>query len=308
MKPDPHPLDFDWRYNEDTVTRLVELSKPSMSLLAIGSPSIVELAEGKNVKTLLVDRQPAQSVKNHLLKDVNINAPLMESFDCIYLDPPWYLPEMFRWVSWAAQSCAYRGVIYLSLWPEETRPSAVEEREKLFDWLDEWASYETHLGFLTYEMPRFEHKASQVTNIIPDEKEWRKGDLVVIRPDKLPELHPTIDGSEIWHRFIINNYQLAVRIDKYTGGDVSLEKHHDANGWNWPSVSKRAIGRELINIWSSDNEVGIINGTSDAIVFIQKVLGVSSDNSDFSGDFTSLGQWNLPKKPYERVIEWVHQS
>ncbi|MGR5146471.1 hypothetical protein ACQKP8_08005 [Photobacterium alginatilyticum] len=305
--PNPHPLDYDWRFDEETVDKLVKLLIENQLTLSMGVPSILRMCHELENQIYLVDRQPLHWSKFHSTMDPDIDLPLDERFHSAIIDPPWYLQNTVRWISWSAQHLKPGSKIYVSLWPEYTRPSATKERMRLFEWMNDWADFEVWPEYLRYETPLFEKNASDLNsnNLIND---WRVGDLLVIQVKDIPALPDALHKSEIWHRFVINDYQLALRVRNLETEHPNMAKLSLANGWFWPSVSKRAEGRELIDLWSSDNEVASVQGSESALQAIRYFLGLSDvePKSNHKVFLRSLQTWNIPNKPFKRVLEWQH--
>ena len=63
----PHPLDFDWRFDEPTIAKLCAAVR-GRYVLALGAPSIARRIEASGGRVLLVDRQPAQGVDHQLVE------------------------------------------------------------------------------------------------------------------------------------------------------------------------------------------------------------------------------------------------
>ncbi|MEZ8013977.1 hypothetical protein AB4516_22080 [Vibrio sp. 10N.222.54.F12] len=307
MPPDPHPLDYDWRFTRETVDKLSQLFDDHESVLSLGVPSLIRKHQELDNRVFLVDRQPLHWSNFHSLVDVDVDLPLCKSFDAAVIDPPWYIENTIRWISWSAQHLAIGSKIYISLWPELTRPQAIEERKNLFEWLTSWADFEIKSNFFCYETPVFEMRASEVSddNVLED---WRFGDLLVIKIKEIPPLSKAITKTELWHRFVIDDYQLALRVNHHDVLPAKIIMHPLANGWYWPSVSRRAIGREVIDLWSSQNKVGTVIGSANALEILRFHLGLSDKVPSSAADsfLTVLQQWNIPNKPYKRVMEWQH--
>jgi hypothetical protein len=111
---------------------------------------------------LLVDRQPVQGVSNHLVGEAGtVVLPRLE-FSGAVIDPPWYPAVWRKWTAWAASAVGADCEVIVSIWPEDTRPSAAIELSLLRDWLSQWADFEK-LDFASrYDTPQFEQIAHSV--------------------------------------------------------------------------------------------------------------------------------------------------
>jgi hypothetical protein len=307
--PEPHPLDFDWRFTA-TAARLLARSVSKRSLiLCVGAPSVASLLENWGVEVLLVDRQPVHLVQAKVSVDPGTDEPLPHSFSVAVVDPPWY-PEVYRrWLAWTAAHIKEGGELLASLWAPETRPSAVEERREVLKWITSWADVDVDEGVLRYVTPAFEEEAFAIRGLPPPDKEWRRGDLLRIRPVATPGLPQPLVAEENWVRFVFNDYQLALRI---VAGDTRASRLlpvPGAVGWIWPSVSRRAPGRGKIDLWSSRNEVAIVEGSLGVLGHLRSIIetdgGVLQNSA--AEVLQTLTGWRLPAGPYWRTLEWTHR-
>ncbi|HEM8125998.1 hypothetical protein [Providencia rettgeri] len=301
IRPNPHPLDFDWRFSDKTSQKLANICTEGRTL-SLGVPTVAVKLEELKKEVTLIDSHPIQLVRNHICLDINFSEPLADSYEFVVMDPPWYLDIYYRWLSWAAISAGYNSKIYLSIWPDNTRPLAIAEKIELFSWISIWAEYEYLEGELDYETPIFEKMLQQ------SDQNIRKGDLAIITVKKLPDLKKIITANSNWRRYIINDYQLAVKVDenKNKNNFVKIEKLAQAKGWIWPSVSKRAAGRDNIKIWSSRNEVGEVDNPNLLI----ELLDTFIDDGNIANLFEKvmyLKEWKIPLPEYARKLKWKQE-
>lgn len=306
--PEPHPLDFDWRFSIQTVEELRQIAPLGKRILAVGTPSLARRLEALQQDVLLIDRQPEQGVKNHLPIEVGQEVSGdMPSF--AFVDPPWYPSDFYRWIAWTARLVGVGGEIIASIWPNETRPSAAEEAELFHRWTLTW-SETTQLTIVPhYEAPRFEINARQAAQSDFLSVSPRFGRLVALRVKTIPTI-PLFPSPELlWTRFIIDNYQLALgsRASVFHRSAKMIE-HPNAVGWSWPFVSRRAPNRNLINLWSSRNEVAIVRSPSELMKTLRSAFS-APDSTAFSQalrEFPELEGWAIPRPPYWRYVEWRH--
>lgn len=307
--PEPHVLDFDWRYTDETVRSLLRLVRPSDSVLAIGAPSLARYLESLGRDVLLVDRQPFHAVRNHVQIEPGIIKPDFEKRTIAILDPPWYPEEARIWIAWSAHGLVPNGEILVSLWPDITRPTAAREFDELRAWASEWAEFEVLNIVPRYVMPPFEFAAVEASEnlALPSP---RFGRLVSLRLKRLPSLLGYPADRETWVRFVLNDYQLALRLR----GDHSLpdemNRHPLGKDWTWPYVSRRAPKRDLISLWTSRNEVALIKDPFKALQQLRLAFH-SSDSASFCeklGPFRQLKNFGIPRPPYQRLLEWQHQQ
>src|SRR5262245_39018548 len=210
--PEPHPLDYDWRFVAEMPSRLSELITKHSTCLAIGAPLVAQYLEQIGEDVTLVDRQPIQKVTKHRILDPCIDPPIEPFFSFVIMDPPWY-PEVFiSWLCWAANAASADATIVCSLWPESTRPSASMERSALIEWLNTWAHVELVPNFFRYELPLFEQVALEALPSLFGQGSPRIGDMLVIRKSITPPLPAALQGEAVWHRFVFDSYQIALRL------------------------------------------------------------------------------------------------
>ena len=224
--PDPHPLDYDWRFAEEAVERIRKFVPRGAATLAVGTPSIARYLEKAGRPVTLVDRQPFQGVRNQLPLDVYSASPLRQAFDFAVIDPPWY-PEALRyWLAWTAQAVRRKGIILAAVWPESTRPSAPAEYIELEQWISTWGELSLPGVDLQYRIPLFEQVAGAHAKQFEGSRSPGIGNLFEIRVVKRPELPPSCRKPGHWNRFVLNNYQLALRFSGASQADRPLENTH----------------------------------------------------------------------------------
>jgi hypothetical protein len=308
--PESHPLDFDWRFAEPSVRALASLCEART--LALGCPGIARRLETTGAPVVLIDRQPLQPVHHRLAIDVQQEAPdsdLLGTFATVVADPPWYPDVYARWLTWAAACLSPGGRILVSLWPEDTRPNAVAERDRFFCWLDSWARVDLEYGALEYLTPPFEREADRVVAGGMGPKPLRKGDLVILRPFQIPPLLPPTPALSQWYRLVLDDYQLALRIQPVQRDVPRIYRHPQGCAWSWPSVSRRHPGRDKIGLWSSHNEVALVSGNEGLRALLHNFAFLDGgDRRRLRDAFAPLADWQLPAAPIRRVIEWIHHG
>jgi hypothetical protein len=308
--PEPHILDCDWRYTAETILDLSALMRPIDNVLAVGAPSLARHLESCGRDVLLVDRQPFHAVRNHHQVEPGIAKPDFEKRAIAIIDPPWYPIEAKRWIAWAAHGTEPKGKMFVSLWPETTRPTAGKEFDEIESWASEWADFEVLDIVPRYDTPEFENAAIRSGGIASKGLSPGYGRLVCILPRSLPALIDYRCPRNTWIRFVVNDYQLAVCLKENGTLRSPVSQHPLAMNWTWPYVSKRAPQRDLINLWSSHNEVAILKDPELAVEALRKALKASEPGafSDDLGLYSQLQDWDIPRPPYRRLLEWQHQQ
>jgi hypothetical protein len=315
-RPDPHPMDFDWRFLPETIEKVSGLIHNYDKTLLLGTPSLathLNLSNDKRRELItLVDRQPLPNELHQIQVDIGTHEPLKEHYQIAIVDPPWYLMDIERWLSWASQSVVIGGQIHCSIWPESTRPQAIMERELLFQWLEKWCEYTINENYLSYESPLFEQVAEKSNPKFSSEKRWVKGDFISLKVNKKISLSRPLKRKNKWLRYIIGNMQLAIKCDDSAcDANIGLLSN---TGWVWPHISRRAHGRGKIGVWSSDNFVATLEGSNSFINKLEQYLGLEKDNqapnnankNDFYFDF--FKSWGIPSNCPQKVIKWTHQD
>lgn len=304
--PQPHPLDYDWRYSDEAVRTICEMLPTSKSVVAGGAPSIVRHLDAAGRDAILVDRQPFQGVKKHLIAEVGQPRLKIEGAVAV-LDPPWYPNDAIQWISWAAGIVGTGGQIIVTLWPADTRPGAEAERALLSEWIGDWAEFETG-ATVTYEAPQFEQAACALPSASDALKKPRIGDLVSIVVGSEPPESTGPEKAERWVRFTINDYQLGIRTAPITATGRFLEPLTDGGGWRWPHVSRRAPRRGDIALWSSQNEVAKVGDGAHLLEILRSYVRGDISPTKLFDIYPDLAHWAIPKPPFWRVAEWNHRQ
>jgi hypothetical protein len=305
----PHPLDFDWRFDQSTIDRICSIL-PEGKVLAVGAPSIARRLECLGRDVVLIDRQPRQGACRHLVSDIDLLVDPIPGFRAAIVDPPWYPASFIRWVTYAASCLNAGGTVLVSAWPPSTRPGAREELKEALARISEWAKVERAPLDPTYEVPRFEQLAIEAGGAGPLSVSPRTGILLELTVRRQPGQLMPLQGSEIWQRFVIDGYQLALRLGGSNIVRPGLVRHARAVGWRWPFVSARAPGRSEIDLWSSDGEVALVASAASTAQVLRRALS-SGERSGFDRELELLPEllsWNIPSPPYRSLIEWTHQQ
>jgi hypothetical protein len=264
-------------------------------------------ARGRDV--LLVDRQPLQGVRCQAAGEVTAFRP-ERIFDTAIVDPPWY-PQVVRdWLAIAAHGVQPGGTILVSVWPPSTRPSAPGELTTLHADIRTWARIHPAETVLEYDTPQFEQAAGQCPQSGELSRSPRIGTLWTLTVDTLPPWPLPNPFSEIWARFILDDYQIAFRHQPPAAGEPALLTHPNSEGWCWPFVSARAPARERIGVWSSDNEVALLCGSDVTIAAFRQAVHAPDEASFLKilQTIPGLAAWNIPRPPFRRLLEWTNRK
>jgi hypothetical protein len=307
LNAEPHPLDFDWRFDEPTISKLCGLLR-GRNVLALGAPSVARRIEASGGQVLLVDRQPVQDVRSQLVADVLTPDVPEGNFDIAIVDAPWYPRELIDWASAGGRGVRCGGEVLMSVWPPETRPGAADDFARAAAELGAWAGVTMLPIELVYEAPPFELIACSISENGPLARGPRYGHLVRLDLRLRPPAARYPARPTLWHRFFLDGYQLAVRLGASGAAQSLVAPHPDAKGWLWPYVSARAPGRDCIGIWSSSGEVALVSDPRHLISVLQEAIraGSTSALEVALAAAPELISWKIPRPPYRRVLEWQH--
>jgi hypothetical protein len=306
-RADPHPLDFDWRFDDRTVSELCRLVQ-GRNVLALGAPSVAKSMQASGGRVLLVDRQPIQEVRGQLVADALTPDVFERDFDVAIVDPPWYPRELVEWASAAGRAVRSGGEVLVSVWPAETRPGAADDLSRALAELSDWADVTELPIEVTYETPPFELIATSISENGVLARSPKHGRLVQLNARFRPLARRYSVQPALWHRFILNGYQLGVRLRPPTAVASLVYQHPHAKGWLWPFVSARAPEQDKIGLWSSAGEVAQVSNPNLLISLLQEAVGTRSATG-FEALFNAapeLISWKIPRPPYQSVVEWQH--
>ncbi len=297
-RPELHPLDFEWLFDEDSARLLADMGTGRTAAF-IGLPSVAGLADHGY---LLIERNPlvtarSPSLLNHgevLTADIqSVDLAGIQPRQFVAFDPPWYPGETLLWLERAAELVEPRGHIGFVLFPELIRAAARMEREEILSFASMLGSVEIVKNAMRYLTPRFEQEALRAAGV-PPLRRWRKADLVIIHvhprsavPKQLPLAAQPL-ARERWLTYRINGQVVKLR-DMRTR-DTRLREHPPLStvqtslGWVLPSVSLRHHGREEVDLWTSRNRVARVGDFQSA----DRTL---TDLSASSGPARDLRSW-----------------
>lgn len=269
--PTPHPLDYDWRFADQTVNQLLaqceNVTMPDQAVALLGVPTVLRAAHedafdremvlldasGTTVD-LLASVTGGRALKCDLLID-----PLPQLVaGAVISDPPWYPEEMraFFWV--AAKICCVGGHILMSVPPIGTRPTIEAERKELFAWSEQLGLKLLRLesSALIYHSPLFEFNALKVERIPSLSADWRRGDLALFSLETKVDVPRPVQSSSIhsWVEECVDGIRWRIRRQESCAFDdpklISIVR-----GDVLPSVSRRDARRMHADVWTSGNRV-----------------------------------------------------
>lgn len=271
--PIPHPLDFDWRFNEIAVDYILSRCDKMINKMelvsCLGTPSVFmrAMANNNHWNMVLLDKNATAigysisfSHTKELLYSIDFTKDPLPNIEAVVsiIDPPWY-KDYYKLFFWSAvQVTQLNGYIISSIPPAGTRPGIKLENRKLFDWLSEHyiELVEYKEKVLPYNSPPFEMNSLKSIGINNITRTWRSGDFAVFRIRKKNKFKkPTMRNIYgIWDEISIEGIRFKLREDyDMSFKDPTLISIIPLD--IFPAVSIRDIRRKNIDIWTSGNRV-----------------------------------------------------
>lgn len=270
--PIPHPLDYDWRFSNESIELLLNkfqiISSYDDPIILLGTPSILRFAlESKYPRQMILLDANNIMIENlsnsfsgaSVLRCNLVRDQLPEiSSSVVVIDPPWY-EEYMRLFLWAAcQVCTIGGHILVSTPPVGTRPSIEVEWENILKWTQDigLTLIQVESNILPYISPPFERNALKTEGLCNVPSKWRRGNLATFfHTHYVPTPRPKVSPyEEKWIEEVLSGIRLRIRDDNNQDfRDPSLISFISDNILS--SVSRRDNRRKLVDVWTSNNRV-----------------------------------------------------
>ncbi len=286
---EPHPLDYHWTFCPETVDRVsATLMARAEPVVVVGAPTIADRLKERGKQFTFIDRNPLfrpdltlDLVAEEAPQQRRLESSIPRTF---FLDPPWYPDYVAAWLNFVALHCKPVQTIFMSLWPELTRPSAEAERKTVIDWLSSCGDIVIHPDALTYGVPTFErltYEARQLAVPTP----WRTGDLIELRcseeflpPRKMERSWTT------WQRYVIGRRQLAFKLAVDRRPPEVEAVGFPSGHFHLQSVSRRDPIRREANLLTSNNIAARVAGLSYFLSAIELFYGQGLSMASLSHD------------------------
>ena len=310
--PEPLLIDFDWRFDAPSARYVARKAANCGRVLCIGTPTVyMELMKcGRDA--FLIDRNfglakafGSRAAGRVFFGDVRDGLPPgLDQFDAVVLDPPWYLTEYHRWLSVALPALRRFGTAFIVLFPELTRPGAFRQREQLLRFLSLIGDVCVLSRPVLYVTPPFERIVLEGAGL-PSLPAWRLASVAALnvhRPQSAIGSGENFVKSpaRVWRRFQIRGRTIAheeFRVDRRPvahrplPGKINLLLN---------SVSSRAFDHSAINMITSRNRGGIVQGTEK----ISKMLALLEDGYGSSTAISRISAGNVAETvALHRIIE-----
>ena len=263
----PHPLDFDWRFDETTALALCEraygATKDGDTIVACGTPTFYITAIRKMSGRILhlhdsnAETHDFSAGGIRTVRSFDLSVDLAPSIYAqhIVADPPWYpdYSRLFLW--WCAQISAPNATISLAMAPPNVRPSINDERKGIWSFASKlgMSLFSVEEGILRYETPPFERRALSAAGLptIPD---WRTGSLATLEITGAPDgtIRPVLD-RDVWDRAVV--HQTDLRFRRMTSSVFDPRLTRIVEGDTLDTVSTRDSRRARAMVWTTLNRI-----------------------------------------------------
>ena len=314
--PPPHPLDFDWRYTDRTVDRLLRLAasatEPGDTIALLGTPSVYAASMGRARGRQWVLLEGSDSTVRHLQTAGPCQTGGVQRCDvlrghipelraaAVVADPPWYSRHIEAFL-WAATVCARNGAsIVMSLPPMGTRPGMPSERREFREAVTALGLEMTVIrrNWLTYSTPPFEMNALRAAGWDDPPRDWRRGDIAILRVHgSAIGPRPCVGHSPAgWDEVMLGWTRIRVlRSDSGHGFDPSLQPLVPGNVLD--DVSSRNPVRDNVNVWTSGNRIYHTRTPSTVLAMLK---AMASGSNAWDAATSTIGR--VPTRAEERAI------
>ena len=298
----PHQLDCDWRFDFDTQSRIAKEAAGADRVVLLGCPSLMNVLGGKVEIGVLLERNPNHDSINGFavyhcdLRDRSTMPRMPYTFDLGIVDAPWYVDDLLTWLNLALSVVDFGKDVLFVVWPENIRPSAPEEHQRIWSALKTVGEIE-HLGTVSYDAPLFERLTLQQAG---RPRFLRTGLLVRLTKRHFQPLAPEMSrGPAIWKRFGIGETQVAIRVT--AAADVNSDAFAlSGEPFVLPTTSRREPSLKRINIWTSENVVGHLKNPN------QLAIGLSEGHPSYLEFLNRVLKVNLTFAKEGQAVAWEH--
>jgi hypothetical protein len=267
---EPHPLDFDWRFSEETAEKIAsDIVNVGDSVACLGTPTLFSALAAMDLSVTLIDRNPYVAAlttttgKSRVIVD-DVARPAAhfgsQSYDVILLDPPWYPEYMRAWLTTAAQLAHAGTVLILTMFRRLVRPPAAHERVKMVKFLETLGTVSALPFQASYDTPLFETET--LLNLgLPRMQRWRLGDLMSVKlASPISSLAATLPPEPRWERIRLGTQVVMLKVSTTDSGPITCRSVYRDGSFILKSVSARDPVRRTVNLWTSRNRAMRITG------------------------------------------------
>jgi hypothetical protein len=262
--PLPHQLDSEFRFDEQTASRLAEAlvaaTRDGDEILLVGTPTVaMALAVrpvDRRVRFVGPDDCVTAAVAAAFGPDrLALGECGVRSAAAALIDPPWYVRPVQTMLGICARGCSAGAPVWMVLPPVGTKADAAHDRQAFIGIARRLGLRAmSATGTALYRTPLFELAAMERQGIARLGS-WRRGDIIelVVHEASTPlgDL-PDREACEL----TVGGVRL--RLAPAAGVPPPLLTPI-ADGEVYPSVSVRAPGRASANLWTSGNRAFVVN-------------------------------------------------
>ena len=279
--PLPHPLDSEFRFDEETAERLADMliaaTVPGDEILLVGTPSVAIALSATTADRKIRFVGPDDCVTSAVAAAFGSDRLLLgegsgRTARIALVDPPWYLDPVRAMIGACARGCALGASVWMVVPPIGTKPEATQDREQFLA-----AAVAVGLRFTgdtlpaLYRTPLFELAAMERQGIARLAA-WRRGEIVglsVAEARSIPILAPRTRACELSVCGVRLRLTPCALVRPF---DLTPITDHEV----FPSVSSRAPGRSAATLWTTGNRAFDIDAiTARAALVELSLLGDS---------------------------------
>lgn len=287
--PEPHPLDFDWRFSSETLRSLCERigARQGEPVAVLGAPTLYRYLIDSGVDAWLFDKNI--QIITRLRESGYLSVIECDLFHCAeepprfssaLADPPWYMEHYRAFLDAASTMLLPGGQLFISVLPRLTRPSAATDRFGILETAVElgFDLSEMNPAALHYASPPFESEALRAEGI--SVKDWRTGDLFTfVRRMEKPR-RQILTGAKTedrWESILIGNNTIKVKVQQASAEPFDYMAASHTGELRLRSVSRRSPARSRVNLWTSRNIALVVSNTTLVVAVLRKIeAGVST--------------------------------
>lgn len=287
--PESNPTNFDWRFDNTTIKKITSLirRKKYKRIALFGTPSLfIPLSKiSKDITLYDINELLRVHFKNDkrvIITDINtFDFKDIKLFDCVIMDPPWYLNYYKIWLQKGNSILKVNGEILITLFQEMLRPKAKKELTTIKTFAQKIGTLEIIEDYVTYITPLFEKELFNFKNI-PCYGNWRIADLLIIKKET-NNILPSIKNvkTDNWTRLEIGTQTIAIDGSKCIGQMIKVRFPYKNEDSLIKSVSERDSVRRKLNFITSRNRGLIITGCDKAIAILKSISNGVSKNIAF---------------------------
>jgi hypothetical protein len=288
--PEPHALDYDWRFTEGTLGFLARyiMSLGAHHVAVFGAPTLFKHLVDNGTAADLFDNNG--EIIKRLRKagygkasecDLLRKFPDGKGFNCAVIDPPWYLEHYRAFIEAGRRLLAPKGKLLISMLPRLTRPQAAVDREQVLTFASErgFELLAVDASSLHYSSPAFEVEALRGEGISLGD--WRSADLYSFELTSRPVPETNVraaDGTDPWATYQILSMVVKIKLENgKSDRPFEFKEVPGVADMRLRSVSRRSPARTHINLWTSRNLVAQVTRpdiVSKALGFLQSGVDV----------------------------------